>query len=147
LKKAADHLEFVVNLNPNHAHAFELLGEVRAAQGNLQAAAMAKNMSAWLLATSPVDSRRNGKLAVQLAAQAATITGGKVPGVLDTLAAAYAEVGDFSRAADMAQHAYDMTAGSDPKLAEAIGARVELYKTKQPFRDQRTRASVKIGGG
>src|SRR5262249_58491261 len=60
---------------------------------------------AWILATSPDALVRDGKAAVDLARHAAELTIGSVPGVLDTLAAAYAESGRFSDAVSTAERA------------------------------------------
>ena len=56
------------------------------------------NNFAWVLATSPTDNLRNGKRAVELATKAADLTSYQVPHILSTLAAAYAETGDFENA-------------------------------------------------
>ena len=56
------------------------------------------NNYAWVLATSPTDSLRDGKKAVELATKAADLTSYQVPHILSTLAAAYAETGDFENA-------------------------------------------------
>src|SRR6266487_3555913 len=53
---------------------------------------------AWLLATSQDGSLRNGPKAVDLARQADRLTGGTNARVLKTLAAAYAENGEFANA-------------------------------------------------
>jgi Dolichyl-phosphate-mannose-protein mannosyltransferase len=53
---------------------------------------------AWFLATYPDSNARDGAEAVRLAARACELTGRRAPALLDTLAAAYAEVGDFPRA-------------------------------------------------
>jgi tetratricopeptide (TPR) repeat protein len=56
------------------------------------------NNFAWVLATSPTDSLRDGKRALELATKAADLTSYQVPHILSTLAAAYAETGDFENA-------------------------------------------------
>src|SRR4029077_9650679 len=53
---------------------------------------------AWLRATYPDAKSRDGTQAVQLAERACALTDRRIPALLDTLAAAYAEAGDFSRA-------------------------------------------------
>ena len=53
---------------------------------------------AWLLATYPDSNARDGAEAVRLAERACTLTDRRVPALLATLAAAYAETGDFPRA-------------------------------------------------
>ena len=55
------------------------------------------NDYAWLLATGTKDSVRNGQRAVELASQACKLTEYKNAGYLDTLAAAFAEKGEFCR--------------------------------------------------
>src|SRR5512133_764119 len=60
---------------------------------------------AWLLATSEDASLRNGPKAVQLAAQADRLVGGTNTLVLRTLAAAYAENGEFPKAIRTARSA------------------------------------------
>jgi Tfp pilus assembly protein PilF len=56
------------------------------------------NNFAWVLATSPDDDLRDGKRAVELATKAAEQTNYETPHILSTLAAAYAETGDFENA-------------------------------------------------
>ena len=53
---------------------------------------------AWLLATYPDSNSRDGAEAVRLAERACALTERRVPALLATLAAAYAEAGDFPRA-------------------------------------------------
>ena len=56
------------------------------------------NNLAWVLATSPKDDLRDGKRAVKLATKACEETDYKAGHILSTLAAAYAETGDFETA-------------------------------------------------
>ncbi len=96
----------------------------------------AGNDLAWLLATTPIDELRNGREAVRLAERAAKLTRHDEAGMLDTLAAAYAETGAYRRAAEMAQRALEIA--GEKKLQELIGPltmRVRLYRDKRPFRD------------
>ena len=53
---------------------------------------------AWLLATYPDSKSRDGAEAVRLAERACDLTERRILALLDTLAAAYAETGDFPRA-------------------------------------------------
>ena len=62
----------------------------------------AQNDLAWLLATCPDNSVRNGQKAVELAQQAVQLSNGRSPEILDTLAAAYAEAGRFHEAVETA---------------------------------------------
>jgi tetratricopeptide (TPR) repeat protein len=60
--------------------------------------AEAYNNLAWLLATAKAQGIRNGKRAVELALNACGLSDWKNAEYLDTLAAAYARVGDFDNA-------------------------------------------------
>jgi hypothetical protein len=57
--------------------------------------AQAQSNLAWLLATSPEATVRNGAEALKLAAKAVDLSQGKDASMLDALAAAYAETGRF----------------------------------------------------
>ena len=71
------------------------------------------NGLAWLLATCPDHSLRNGSDAVRLAEHACELTHYQVAGLIETLGAAYAEAGRFPEAIHMAQKAAMRAAESD----------------------------------
>jgi tetratricopeptide (TPR) repeat protein len=97
--------------------------------------AKANNNLAWLMATSPEASLRDGGRAVELARQANALTGGNNPMMLHTLAAALAEAGRFSEALDTAQRALQMAAAqSNSRLAGQLKIEMELYQAGRPFR-------------
>ncbi|MDR0391322.1 MAG: tetratricopeptide repeat protein, partial [Planctomycetaceae bacterium] len=58
----------------------------------------ALNNLSWILSTSPVNMVRNGKRALELAERACELTEYKVAYILSTLAAAYAEIGNYEKA-------------------------------------------------
>ncbi|MGO9703944.1 MAG: glycosyltransferase family 39 protein [Limisphaerales bacterium] len=63
------------------------------------------NNLARILATADKPELRNGKEAVQLATKAVILTYGTQPTIIGTLAAAYAQAGQFPQACEMAQSA------------------------------------------
>ncbi len=93
------------------------------------------NDTAWLLATDPDRSIRDGAEAVSLAEWAAELSNHKDPAVLDTLAAAYAEAGRFSEAVKTAEQAIEL-AGAQRKstLADSLRRRMKLYQDRSPYR-------------
>jgi tetratricopeptide (TPR) repeat protein len=92
--------------------------------------AAALRQAAWVLATSPDASVRNGVEAVKLAERAARASSDA--DVLDTLAAAYAETGRFAEAVAAAKKAL---VSGDSGMAEALKARLALYESGAPYRD------------
>jgi tetratricopeptide (TPR) repeat protein len=99
------------------------------------ASVLAYDELARLLATCPDDKVRDGKRAVEYGTAACERTRWNDPYCLDTLAAAYAEAGQFEEAVRYQTRALD-----DPELKGGFGAaarkRLELYRQKKPFRDQ-----------
>jgi Tfp pilus assembly protein PilF len=84
--------------------------QFRAALERTPGYGQAMNGLAWLLATCPDASLRDGKVAVALAEKIAEATDHQVAMVETTLAAAYAEAGDFGKATTVAQTAGTLAA-------------------------------------
>ncbi|MGD0252670.1 MAG: tetratricopeptide repeat protein [Verrucomicrobiota bacterium] len=94
----------------------------------------ARNNLAWVLATCPQASLRNGIEAVKLAEQADQLAGGTNPVVLCTLGAAYAEAGRFPEAIETAQHAMHLVeAQSNNALSALLQSQLKLYQAGIPF--------------
>ena len=97
-----------------------------------------RNTTAWILATDPDASVRNGREAVEMARQAVQLCVAPDPAVLDTLAAAFAESGRFSEAVQTAKEALALAAcQNNTVLADKIEARIGLYRSAAPCRDAR----------
>jgi len=92
------------------------------------------NKLAWLLATCSVDGVRNGKKAVKYALVASGRVQNKDPAILDTLAAAYAENGDFENATITQKAAIELL--SDDNQKEDYGKRLVLYEGEKPFHQE-----------
>jgi protein O-mannosyl-transferase len=96
----------------------------------------ALNNLAWVLATYPANEIRDGKRAVELAEKATTLQGGNVPLVLRTLAASYAEAGDFAKAIETMQHAIDLaSAQNNGGLVATLQHELELYRAGKAYRE------------
>jgi tetratricopeptide (TPR) repeat protein len=96
----------------------------------------ALNNLAWIFATYPDDSIRNGQQAVRLAESATVLPGGDAPIVLRTLAAAFAESGDFAKAMATTRHAIELAESQgNHSLVETLRHELELYQAQKPYRE------------
>ena len=90
------------------------------------------------MATSREPSARNGAEAVKLAERAVQVSGGQQPGILATLAASYAEAGQFPKAVETAHLALNLAAQQNNRqLAGGLNAMIARYEARTPFRDAR----------
>jgi len=146
----------VLALDPTEWHALRGLGDAMLNTGR-QAEAIAYyekalkleskddgilNNLAWVLATSPDEKLRNGRRAIELATDACKLTEYKLPHILSTLAAAYAETGDFTNAIKWATKAVELAnkgkgddKESDQETKDAVKKELENYKAKKPTRE------------
>jgi len=146
--EAIAHFKEVLRINPGRAQAHNNLGNAFLQKGNVEEAitqyrdalqinpadARVKNNLAWLLATCPQASLRDGNMALELATQANTATGAEDPVILHTLAAAFAEAGRFSEAVEIAQLALRVAeVQSNTVLAAQLQSELKLYKTGSPY--------------
>jgi hypothetical protein len=94
----------------------------------------AVNDVAWLLATCPNAAVRDGPGAVAYAEKAVAATNRKNPRFLDTLAAGYAESGDFAKAIRVEKEATALA--PDEWLMKQLAARLQLYESNTPYRER-----------
>jgi tetratricopeptide (TPR) repeat protein len=95
-----------------------------------------QNNLAWLLATASDASVRNGTNAVALAENASRLSGGGNPVILRTLAAAYAEEGNYGRAVLTARQALELAvAQKNGTLSATLQRDIKLYEAGTPVRD------------
>jgi Tfp pilus assembly protein PilF len=95
----------------------------------------ALNNLAWLLATSADGKIRDGKHAIECSTKACELTKWQKVGYLDTLAAAYAEAGDFENAVKWQSKVVELAPNKESK--EDGEKHLELYKKKMPFHEDR----------
>jgi tetratricopeptide (TPR) repeat protein len=148
LDEAIVHFQKALEIKPDYAEAHYNLGNALLRKGSPDEAIShyqkaleinpsyveARNNLAWVLATCPRASLRNGNKAVQLAQRANQLTGGENPTILNTLAAAYAEAGHFPEAVETAQRALQLAGTqSNTTLADAIRSEMKLYQAGIPF--------------
>ncbi|MBT8088943.1 MAG: tetratricopeptide repeat protein [Gammaproteobacteria bacterium] len=140
----------VLEINPNELSAIYGIAMTQSGQGeHAEAIAslrrgleIAPNSSrlvaalAWELATSPDDELRNGAEAMQLA-QRVYRAYPKQPQMIDIMAAALAETGDFENAVKLMQR---IAAGDN---AGPLAMRLKAYRQEKPWRQLRT-AAVKV---
>ena len=92
------------------------------------------NNLAWQLATNPSERVRNPQLALQWAEKANTMTGGKHPAVLDTVATANAAAGNFNKSIQLIELGIRIaTTQGDEATSAPMRKRLELFKAGKPF--------------
>jgi tetratricopeptide (TPR) repeat protein len=119
----------------------EAIDQYRKALASVPDLVPALNNLAWILASDPDATNRNGTEAVQLAERACALTDYQMPVLVGTLAAAYAEAGRFSEAVATAQRARDLaeTAGQG-EVAEKNRQLLELYRSGRAYHEEEPRS-------
>jgi tetratricopeptide (TPR) repeat protein len=145
-QKALETFTAVVERNPGSWVAYRSRGDAYLGLGK-QAAAIADyesalkldpensgvlNNLAWVLATSPDEKLRDGKRAIELATTACKVTDYKQAHILSTLAAGYAESGDFKNAILWSTKAVE---AGEASLKEQLGKELASYKEGKPWRE------------
>jgi Flp pilus assembly protein TadD len=148
--EAITHFQKALEIKPGFAEAHINLGSALVKKGKVDEAIIhfqkaleiepdnveALNDLAWLLATSPQASVRNGDRAVELAQRANQITGGENPMILSTLAAACAEAGRFGDAQQNARKAVQLaTVAGRPGLVGELTRELRLYEAGHPYHE------------
>jgi tetratricopeptide (TPR) repeat protein len=148
--EAMVHYRKFLELEPDNVEARNTLGTALIQQGKLSEAigqwqdalaiqpenGNAASNLAWVFATCPEDSIRDGSHAVELAEKALRISGGKIPMIYKVLAAAYAESGRFSDAIENARRGAELAANQgNPALAAELESNIALYQSGRPLRD------------
>ena len=149
VNEAIEHSEEALRIRPGDADAQNNLGlallqtgEVKRAVAHLQKALEidpghmnAEVNLAWVLATAPDESTRDGAKAVQLAEGVARRAGHPNAIVQRTLAAAYAETGRFTDAIEAAEQAIQIAkATGNEGLAADLERNIAAYRLNQPIR-------------
>ena len=148
--EALVHYRKLLELQPENIEVHNIVGTVLVQQGRVAEGVEewqkvlavepdngnAMSNLAWVFATSPDPSLRDGPKAVQLAEQALRISGGRIPILFRTLAAAYAESGRFSEAIQTAQRGIELAnSQGNAGLATELQGAIALYQQQQPLRD------------
>ncbi len=149
----------VLRINPDHDDSYAALAQWHQDRGehkkglqilesgmkSLPNSHVIHNALAWLLATSAVDELRDGARALELSRKTCDHpTYGQNPTYHDTLAAAYAELGQFEEALKVQEKAIQMAeAINNETLLVEFNERLDLYREGKPYRDVRKQDSDK----
>jgi tetratricopeptide (TPR) repeat protein len=118
INEAITHLEDALRLKPDWVELMDTLGRI--------------------LAASKEPTIRNPDKAIKFALRACELTNYEKPNLLDTLAVAYAAVGDFSKAIETAEKALQLCKSpQEDALKQEIENRLVLYKAGKPYIETR----------
>ena len=150
VSEAIIHYRKLLELQPDNIEVHNIVGTVLTQQGRVREGVEewqkvlaiqpdngnAMSNLAWVFATSPDESIRDGAKAVQLAERALHISARRIPILFRTLAAAYAESGRFSEAIQTAQQGFELAnSQGNSGLATELQGNIALYQQQQPLRD------------
>ncbi|MEK6643916.1 MAG: sulfatase-like hydrolase/transferase [Planctomycetota bacterium] len=150
LEQAVAHYEKTIDYKPGHVGATEALvrhfiqqhhiaGAIRVLRAGVAAAPDSikyTNMLAEMLATAQDDKLRDGALALRLILPACEASKYQVPGLLATLASAYAETGDFEKAVEYANKALELASTAKQQaIIDLVRPQLDQFAKKLPFRN------------
>jgi tetratricopeptide (TPR) repeat protein len=95
------------------------------------------NNLSWVLSTSPEDSVRNGDRALEAGLKACELTEYKKSHILSTLAAAYAELGQFDKAIEWSSKAVELGAKEEAEQLDQLKEELKNYQDKKPWREKK----------
>lgn len=147
-------LRLANRLQPSDSNILRLLAEAEFVTGNFEEATQlftrfhqrnpshrrSKNVLAWLLATCPYESRRDGERAMSLISPMVELVGETSPSTLEIYAASFAENGDFERAVQFQRRAMELVRNKNAEEAysesqeRGMQDRLQLYQQKRPYR-------------
>lgn len=144
LDRAIDDFSKAISLDNSFSHAYYGRAEAWIYKGNHERAAadLSEYMKldpdhtcldsiAWILSTSTDSQLRDGDRAVQYASRACEISEWKDLSCIDTLAAAYAEAGDFDSAVKWQSGVVEL---ADQTEKRSYRKRLKLYRKGKPYR-------------
>jgi protein O-mannosyl-transferase len=148
IDEAIFHCRAVLSIQPEHADAHTILANAFLQKGEIGTAieqykktleiaprsVAALNNLAWILATYSDPAFRDGTKALELAQRANEFSGRNNPIILRTLAAAHANVGQFSTAVEVGQLALSLTDRQSP-LVGALQRELAGYEASEPYRE------------
>jgi tetratricopeptide (TPR) repeat protein len=147
LDKAMADFDRVIQITPKDADDYSARGNAYLAKDDYKAAVSsfrkalqvspndgyALGCLAWLMAICPEASFRNGKEAIRMGMRACELSQWKEPSRIETLAAAYAETGDFDKAVKFQTQAINMKSEYGP-VRKDVRERLALYREHKPWR-------------
>src|SRR4029077_11577445 len=148
IDEAIFHCRAVLSTQPEHADAHTILANAFLQKGEIGNAieqykktleiaprsVPALNNLAWILATYSDPAFRDGTKALELAQRANELSGRNNPVILRTLAAAHANVGQFSTAVEVGQLALSLT-DRQSLVASALQRELASYEASEPYRE------------
>jgi protein O-mannosyl-transferase len=148
-EEAVGYYQQLIVIQPNFGRTYYFLGAAVFEQGRKEASDAyfrrgleldpdwpeeARQM-AWALATHPDPRRRNGAMAVRIARQICAADKYRQPEILDVLAAALAETGNYDEAQRILRSAVELAEKTySPHQLRPLKQRQLLYERHEPFR-------------